>query len=46
MSQSKISHVYLMTDSRNASSSQGLGLGSLNTARTFTARSGEQVANR
>lgn len=44
---SKRSRVYLVTDSRNVSNSQGLGLGlgSLNQRRTFAMCSAEQVAN-
>lgn len=45
MSQSKISRVYLVTDSRNVSNSQGLGLGSLNERRTFAMCSGEHRSN-
>ena len=42
---SKRSRVYLVTDSRNVSNSQGLGLGSLNQRRTFAMCSAEHVAN-
>ena len=45
MSPSKISHVYLVTDSRNVSNKSGTGTGSLNEPRTFNVRSGEQAAN-
>lgn len=44
---SKRSRVYLVTDSMNVSTSQGLGLGLglLNKHRTFANRSGERLAN-